>query len=192
MANTNPPEQPFEPPPAKFYINKSSDFNYLIQKWATRGWQNGCMAGLPLLVILSRRRFFKPTKSLLERTLQSTWMAGTAGSITGVGLGFARYRGMDKHELRRKRVELQFAEKNLRRDGLATIGGGLTAVLVTAMFWNHASLINLVLGGSGIGTIAGVASALVMSQQEAPGVTDSTDTREKEAAVRAGIVKPGE
>lgn len=65
-------------------------------------------------------------------------------------------------------------------------------MLVTALFWNQASLANLILGGSGIGTMAGVASALVMSMQEAPGTTDSTDTREKEAAIKAGIVKPGE
>lgn len=70
------------------------------------------MAGLPLLVLLSRRKFFKPTTSLFERTLQSVWMAGAAGTVTGVGLGFARYRGMDKHELRRKRVELQFAVRS--------------------------------------------------------------------------------
>jgi hypothetical protein len=67
------------------------------------------MAGLPLLMILTRRKAFKPTKTLFERTLQSIWMAGAAGSVTGLGLGIVRYRGMDKHELRRKRVELQFA-----------------------------------------------------------------------------------
>ncbi|PVF98182.1 hypothetical protein CPB86DRAFT_705527 [Serendipita vermifera] len=186
------PQQPFTPPPAKFHINNSSDFNYLVQKWAVRGWQNGCMAGIPLLWILSRRKMFKPNKRLLERTLQSTWMAGTAGSAVGAGLGLARYSGMDKHELRRRRIELQFAEKNLRRDGLATIGGGLTSILVTAMFWNHASLVNLLLGGSGIGTIAGVASALAMDLQEDPVSTSSTNTREKDAAIKAGIVKPGE
>jgi len=68
----------------------------------------------------------------------------------------------------------------------------LTSILVTALFWNQASLVNLLLGGSGIGTLAGVASALVMGVQEPPGTTDSTNTREKEAAVKAGIVKPGE
>jgi hypothetical protein len=30
------PQQPFTPPPAKFHINNSSDFNYLVQKWAVR------------------------------------------------------------------------------------------------------------------------------------------------------------
>jgi hypothetical protein len=40
--------------------------------------------------------------------------------------------------------------------------------------------------------MAGVASALVMGMQEPAGATDSTDTREKEAAVKAGVVRPGE
>jgi hypothetical protein len=83
-------------------------------------------------------------------------------------------------------------EKNLRRDGLATIGGGLTAILITGLFWNQASLINLLAGGGGIGTIAGVASAVVMNSQDPPGTIDSTNTREKEAAVKAGIVRPDE
>jgi hypothetical protein len=68
----------------------------------------------------------------------------------------------------------------------------LTSILVTALFWNQATLANLLLGGSGIGTMAGVASAVLMGMQEPDGTTDSTDTREKEAAVKAGVVKPGE
>ena len=64
--------------------------------------------------------------------------------------------------------------------------------MVTGLWWNHASIINLILGGSGIGTIAGVAGALVMDFQEPPGTSDSTNTREKEAAIRAGIVQQGE
>jgi hypothetical protein len=80
------------------------------------------------------------------------------------------------------------------------------AVLTPALFWNQTTLINLVLGGWGLGTIAGVASAQLMSAQEPPGVAsaqlmsaqeppgaaDSTNTFEKEAAIKAGVVKPGE
>lgn len=36
MSNTTPPVQPFEVPPAKYYINNSSDYHYLVQKWAVR------------------------------------------------------------------------------------------------------------------------------------------------------------
>lgn len=185
------PQQPFTPPPAKFYINSSSDYNYLVQKWAVRGWQNGCLVGIPLFMIVSRRFTFK-SRGPLERVLRATWMGGAAGTVAGGTLGVARYYGMDKHELRRRRIELQFSEKNLRRDGFATIGGVITSLLVTGLWWNHASFVNLILGGSGIGTIAGVAAALTMDLQEPPGTSDSTNTREKEAAVKAGIVKPGE
>lgn len=163
------------------------------------------------MFVLSRGKVFKPNKTLFERTLQSIWLGGLGGSVAGVGLGYARYHGMDKHEMRRRRINLQFAvsscggrgvvvnrlkpfkqEKHIRRDGLATIGGGLTAVLVTALFWNQASKLNLFLGGGGIGTIAGVASAATMSYRESPGTTDSTDTVEKEAAIKRGLVRPDE
>ncbi|KAG8790883.1 hypothetical protein FRC16_000683 [Serendipita sp. 398] len=216
-APSTPPQQPFPIPQGKIHVNSSSDYNYLVHKWVARGWQNGCVLGVPVLMVISSFRKRKPvtevvkstksswwrlskstqtgevrSKTLLEKTLRYTWQGGLGGAAIGGGLGAARYYGMDKRELRKKRIELQFAEKNLRRDGLATIGGVLTSVLITALFWNKAPLVDLILGGSGIGTITGVASAVAMAWNEPPGAMDSTDTREKEAAVKAGIVKPGE
>lgn len=123
QTNVEPPQSP------KIHLNSSADFDYLVSKWAIRvsvfyihrtlslicslqkGWQNGCVAGLPVfLVSLAGRRMLpKSSQTLLERVLKVSWMSGAAGSASGGLIGYVRYRGMDRHELRKKRVEMQFA-----------------------------------------------------------------------------------
>ena len=76
---------------------------------------------------------------------------------------------------------------------MAAIGGFLTGVLFPAVFWYQARLFNLVLGGAALGTVAGVASDMLMQVSNAPQTTNErTNPPEKEAAIQAGFVKPTE
>ena len=71
------------------------------------------------------------------------------------------------------------------------IGGFLTGVLFPVVFWYQGRLYNLVLLGAHFGTVAGVTSDTLIKMSSAPQTTNlRNNTREKEAAIQVGFVKP--
>lgn len=75
---------------------------------------------------------------------------------------------------------------------MAVIGAVLTGILVPAVFWYQAPVLDLVLGGGALGAAAGVVSDFLVVWNEDPATAKDTNTPEKAAAVHAGVVKPDE
>jgi hypothetical protein len=78
------------------------------------------------------------------------------GTVGGGGFAFARYNFTNPETVREKRMQVAYDADRIRAEDHATIGSVLFAVITPAVFWNRARIANLVLGGAGLGTSAGM------------------------------------
>ncbi|RDB21017.1 hypothetical protein Hypma_011406 [Hypsizygus marmoreus] len=134
---------------------RSADIQYLARNAATTGYQLGSLLAPPLYmvsVIASRGR----SSFTINRLLRATWLCGLGGSIAGGAVGYAWYTFPNEDVLRSKRLEAVYDNDRIRADDHAMIGTILMGVLTPALFWNRAHIVNLVLGGAGLGSGIGL------------------------------------
>lgn len=76
--------------------------------------------------------------------------------MVGGGLGYARYRFSNEEIARKHRLESTYDTNRIRAEDHSVIGSILLAVLTPAILWRRANIVNLVLGGAGIGSSIGL------------------------------------
>jgi hypothetical protein len=78
------------------------------------------------------------------------------GAAVSGGAAYVRYAYSSEDSVRTKRLETAYNTDIVRRNDHSTIGVVLAAVLIPAIFWKRAGVINLVLGGAGLGSAVGL------------------------------------
>ncbi|KAE9407081.1 hypothetical protein BT96DRAFT_851076 [Gymnopus androsaceus JB14] len=133
----------------------SADTEYLVRKGSNYGYRIFSILSFPAYTayILARRG---RASFSLNGLLQSTWIGGFVGAAGGGGIAFARYNFTNPEQVRVKRMETAYDTGQIRAEDHATIGGVLFAVLTPAVLWNRARIINLILGGAGLGSSVGM------------------------------------
>jgi len=140
-----------------------TDYNAVIRHSALKGYQTFSLITPPVYIVASlvRRRPF-----YINRLLRATWVGGVAGTATGAALGWARLRNADAASIKDRKLRIEYNQTQIRNDDYSTIGSVLFAILTPAILWKRASIINLILGGAGIGSSVGVATHLGKSWSE--------------------------
>ncbi|KDQ13151.1 hypothetical protein BOTBODRAFT_33764 [Botryobasidium botryosum FD-172 SS1] len=140
-----------------------TDYNAVVRHSALKGYQTLSLLTPPVYIIanLVRRRPF-----YINRLLRATWISGVAGTATGAGLGWARLHNADAPAIKDRRLRIEYNQTQIRNDDYSTIGSVLFAILTPALFWKRASIVNLILGGAGIGSAVGVLTHLGKSFSE--------------------------
>jgi len=133
---------------------RAADTIYLVRHAMTTGYQVGSILAPPLYTafVLTKRA----PSFTINRLLRATWLGGLGGiALSGVS-SYAWYKSRSENDLRSKRLYTAYNTNKIRADDHATIGSFVTSVLVTGLFWKRAGVINLVLGGAGLGSSIGL------------------------------------
>ncbi|KAF9052723.1 hypothetical protein BJ165DRAFT_1523491 [Panaeolus papilionaceus] len=132
----------------------ASDVEFLVRNSMGTGYQWASLLVPPAYIAFTLSRKGGSALSL-NRTLRATWAGGLAGGALAGGVGYVRYTSAKEDTVRAQRITTAYNTSILRRNDHATIGGLVSAVLVPAIFWKRANVVNLILGGAGIGTAVG-------------------------------------
>ncbi|TFK25067.1 hypothetical protein FA15DRAFT_591346 [Coprinopsis marcescibilis] len=133
----------------------AADTEFLVRKSMNTGYQVATLLAPPVYTAFIIARRGRSSWSL-NRTLRATWVGGFAGSAAFGGATYVRYANSSIEHTRAQRISSAYDTNRIRREDHSTIGAVLTAVLFPAILWNRASAVNLILGGAGIGSSAGV------------------------------------
>ncbi|KAF9070378.1 hypothetical protein BDP27DRAFT_1323945 [Rhodocollybia butyracea] len=133
----------------------SADTEYLVRKGSNTGYRVISVVTPPAYLVYVLTRYGRHSLSI-NGLLRSTWIGGLAGAFGGGGIAYARYEFRNPEQVRTKREQTAYDFDRLRAEDHATIGGVLFAVLTPAVLWNRAKIVNLVLGGAGIGASVGM------------------------------------
>jgi len=136
-----------------------SDYHYLVRKATFTGYQLFSFATPPVYVAVVLSRHGRQALSI-NRVLRATWVGGLGGTVAGGSLAYLRYAYTNKDYLRDQKMRVAYNANATKLDDHATIGSILFGVLTPAILWNRASLVNLVLGGAGLGSSVGVLTHL--------------------------------
>jgi len=133
----------------------AADTEYLVRQSMNAGyqWASALVPPAYIAYIITRRGRGDLS---LNRILRTTWIGGLAGAAATGGIAYLRYAYSNEQSVRAKRVETAYNVDNLRRNDHSTIGGILGAILTPALFWKRANIANLILGGAGLGSAAGL------------------------------------
>ncbi|KAL1746982.1 hypothetical protein HDZ31DRAFT_61680 [Schizophyllum fasciatum] len=136
-------------------LSSVADIQFLARKGMTSGYE---VASLVTPVAYTAYVLAKRGRGALHvnRLLRATWIGGALGAAGGGALSYARHSGSTVDVLQRRRLQLMYDANRLRREDHSVIGGVLGGVLTTAIFLKRASVVNLILGGGGIGTGLGM------------------------------------
>ncbi|KAF8797844.1 hypothetical protein BYT27DRAFT_7218652 [Phlegmacium glaucopus] len=135
------------------------DTEYLVRQAMTTGYQWSSLLVPPVYIayVLARRG---QAALSTNRVLRATWVGGLGGksawAIASGGVGYLRYANLNQESVRMKRLKVVYDSNVLRRNDHSTIGGILGAVLIPAILWKRASIVNLILGGAGLGSGIGL------------------------------------
>ncbi|CAE6479419.1 unnamed protein product [Rhizoctonia solani] len=131
----------------------AADSEYILRQYSTRGYQSLSLIA-PIAYTgyaLARRRPWS-----IQQTLRATWMGGLGGAVAGAGTGWAWATASSPERVHRVRVKMVYDRSLLRLNDHATIGMLLGAMLTPAIFLKRARVLDLLLGGAGFGTSAGM------------------------------------
>jgi len=131
------------------------DMEYVIRHSMRKGYQAFSLLAPPIYTLTTLVRRGRRGFSI-NRMLRATWVAGGVGLGLGGGAAWMRLKDQTPESLHDRRFRLMHNESQIRTDDHSTIGSIIFAVLTPALLWNRASLINLILGGAGIGSGVGV------------------------------------
>ncbi|KAL1751633.1 hypothetical protein FB107DRAFT_278491 [Schizophyllum commune] len=136
-------------------LSSVADIQFLARKGMTTGYE---VASLLTPVVYTAFVLAKRGRSGLHvnRLLRATWIGGALGAAGGGALSYARHSNSTVEALQRRRMQIMYDANRLRLEDHAVIGGVLGGVLTTAIFLKRASVVNLILGGGGIGTGLGM------------------------------------
>ncbi|KAF8475425.1 hypothetical protein JB92DRAFT_2770418 [Gautieria morchelliformis] len=133
----------------------TEDTEFLIRHSMLKGYQALSLLTPPLYTVITLYRCGRQGFAV-NRMLRATWIAGGVGTAVGGGLAWGRLRSQTPESLQDRRVRLMYNNTQIRTDDHSTIGSILFAVLTPALMWRRAHIINLTLGGAGIGSGVGV------------------------------------
>jgi len=131
-----------------------ADTNFLVRQSMSSGYQALSIAVPPLytaFVIMKRGR----GAWSLNRFLRATWMGGLTGTVVSGGIAYGRYKYSNDESVHRRRLEMTYNTNRIRSQDHSIIGAVLMALLTPAIFWNRANIVNLILGGAGLGSAMG-------------------------------------
>jgi len=150
-----PPTQPAAMTENEYKSALGADVEYMVRRGMTKGYQLFSLLTPPIYTafVLTRRGRSYFT---VNRFLRATWIGGAAGCVGGGGIEYIRSANASEATVRSRRMYHTYNISSLRADDHSTIGSILFAVLTPAIFWNRARLGNLILGGSGIGSVVGL------------------------------------
>ncbi|THH15604.1 hypothetical protein EW146_g4904 [Bondarzewia mesenterica] len=131
------------------------DTEFLVRRSMTKGYQLFSLLTPPIYVAstLFRRGRGHIT---VNRFLRATWLGGAAGIASGGAFEYVRSANSSAETLRTRTIRATYDTSSLRADDHATIGALLFAVVIPAIFWKRGTSFNLILGGAGIGSAAGL------------------------------------
>ncbi|KAG5645877.1 hypothetical protein DXG03_005024 [Asterophora parasitica] len=134
---------------------RSADIEYLVRNAMNTGYQIASLLAPPVYAgfVLTRRGRGSVTTN---RLLRATWLGGLAGTAGSGGLAYAWYSSCSEQDLRSKRLKAAYDTDRVRAEDHATIGAVLFSVLTPGIFWKRANVLNLVLGGAGLGNSIGL------------------------------------
>ncbi|QRV90098.1 RNA polymerase III subunit RPC82 helix-turn-helix domain-containing protein [Ceratobasidium sp. AG-Ba] len=130
----------------------AADSEYILRQFSTRGYQAFSFI-TPLAYTgyaLAKRKQWS-----LGQTLRATWIGGIGGAVAGAGTGWAWTSSVSPERVRATRIKMAYDRNLLRLNDHSTIGLLLGGLLTPAIFLKRGRLIDLVLGGAGIGSSVG-------------------------------------
>ncbi|KAF8163116.1 hypothetical protein B0H34DRAFT_308347 [Crassisporium funariophilum] len=130
-----------------------ADTEYLVRHAMDTGYMWSSLLAPPAYIAFVVARRGRAHLSL-NRVLRATWLAGLS-AVTG-GAAYVRYANSSEESVRLRRLETAYNMNTLRRNDHSTIGAVLMAVLTPALLWNKARIVNLILGGAGLGSGIGL------------------------------------
>ncbi|CAE6475881.1 unnamed protein product [Rhizoctonia solani] len=131
----------------------AADSEYILRQYSTRGYQTFSFIA-PIAYTgytLVRRRPWS-----IQQTLRATWLGGLGGAVAGAGTGWAWATSSSPERVHKARVKMAYDHSLLRLNDHSTIGMLLGTLLTPAIFLKRARTLDLLLGGAGIGSSAGV------------------------------------
>ncbi|CAE6424636.1 hypothetical protein ACGC1H_002573 [Rhizoctonia solani] len=131
----------------------AADSDYILRQYSSRGYQMLSFAA-PLAYTgyaLARGRPWS-----IQQTLRATWLGGIGGAVAGAGLGWSWATSNNPERVHKARVKMAYDRSSLRVNDHSTIGALLGAMLTPAILLKRARTLDLLLGGAGIGSSAGV------------------------------------
>jgi hypothetical protein len=133
----------------------AADTEFFVRRGMVKGFEYASLVAPPAYIafILTRRG---RGHLFVNNILRSTWAGGLVGSAAGGAIEYARSKATKQADLQARRFTATYDTNSIRLDDHATIGSLLFALLTPAIFWKRAKTVNLVLGGIGIGSAAGV------------------------------------
>ncbi|CUA74160.1 hypothetical protein RSOLAG22IIIB_05451 [Rhizoctonia solani] len=131
----------------------AADSDYILRQYSSRGYQTLSFVA-PIAYTgytLARGRPWS-----IQQTLRATWLGGLGGAAAGAGLGWSWATSSNPERVHKARVKMAYDRSSLRLNDHATIGALLGAMLTPAIFLKRARAFDLILGGAGVGSSAGV------------------------------------
>ncbi|CAE6414808.1 unnamed protein product [Rhizoctonia solani] len=131
----------------------AADSEYILRQYSSRGYQTLSFVA-PIAYTgyaLTRGRPWS-----IRQTLRATWFGGISGAVAGAGLGWSWATSSSPERVHKARAKMAYDSSLLRLNDHSTIGALLGAMLAPALFLKRARAFDLILGGAGIGSSAGV------------------------------------
>ncbi|KAH9484180.1 hypothetical protein JR316_0003660 [Psilocybe cubensis] len=133
----------------------AADTDYLVRQAMNSGYQWSSLLVPPAYITYVLARKGRGALSF-NRFLRATWIGGLGGAAVFGGASYVRNAYSSEEPVRARRIETAYDVDRVRRIDHSTIGSVLAAVLTPAIFWNRANIVNLILGGAGLGSTAGL------------------------------------
>ncbi|CAE6534067.1 unnamed protein product [Rhizoctonia solani] len=133
----------------------AADSEYILRQYSSRGYQTLSFVA-PIAYTgyaLARGRPWS-----IQQALRATWVGGIGGAVAGAGTGWAWATTSKPERVQKARMKMAYDHNLLRLNDHSTIGMLLGAMLTPAIFLKRARTLDLILGGAGIGSSAGVAA----------------------------------
>ncbi|KZT11517.1 uncharacterized protein LAESUDRAFT_783808 [Laetiporus sulphureus 93-53] len=153
----------------------AADVEFMVRRGMTKGYQLLSLLTPPLYSAFALSRYGR-AQFTINRLLRATWIGGSVGEhssiVAGGGFEYARSAYSNAGQVRTRRIHAAYDTASIRADDHSTIGGILFAVLTPAILWKRASIVNLILGGAGVGSAVGLLAhhARTISGDAAPKV----------------------
>ncbi|KAH0584108.1 hypothetical protein H2248_009677 [Termitomyces sp. 'cryptogamus'] len=152
--------------------SRSADTEYLVRNAMTTGYHVSSLLATPFYLLYAFSARGRGSFSI-NRLLRATWVGGlggkngkakpqtfnlhtAVGTVASGGFAYAWYNTCHEDLLRSKRINVVYDIDRVRAEDHAIIGLVITSVLTTGIFWKRAGVVNLVLGGAGLGSSIGL------------------------------------
>ncbi|KIK95848.1 hypothetical protein PAXRUDRAFT_11183 [Paxillus rubicundulus Ve08.2h10] len=134
---------------------RAVDTQFLVRRSMTKGYELFSLLTPPVYIAFILARKGRAHFSA-NRFLRAAWVGGAAGCATGGALEYVRCANSTETTIGSRHLRNAYDAASLRADDHSTIGSLLFAVLTPALLWKRANVVNLILGGAGIGSSIGL------------------------------------